>query len=122
MNSFSKNKEAVSICKNYYKIVNSNNINEDKFTNSVIKIYRDYIFNIDIITKREKEKMVLIDNIMLKFINDKRFKREMINKLTKLKINKNISNVVEYAVNKLIEYFDEYKDTYTRNIYIPRWI
>ena len=44
MNSFSKNKEVVSICKNYYKIVNNNS--DDKFTTNIVKIYKDFIFNI----------------------------------------------------------------------------
>ena len=122
MNSFNKNKEIVSICKNYYKIVNSDFVSHDKFSCNVIKIYRDYLFNIEVITMREKEKLVLIDNIMYKFITDKRFNKEMISKLSSLKVGKSVTNVVEYAINKLIEYFDEYKDTYTRSIYIPRWI
>lgn len=122
MNSFNKNKEVVNICKNYYKIINSDMSNNDKISTSIVRLYTDYIFGMDIITKREKEKLVLIDNIMYKFITDKRFKREMISKLSSLKVTKGVTNLVEYVMNKLIEYFEDYKDTYTRNIYIPRWI
>ena len=88
----------------------------------IIKIYGDYIYNIDVMNKREKEKMILVDNIMYKYITDKRFKKEMISKLSSLKVGKNVNNIIEYVMNKLIEYFEDYKDTYTRNIYIPRWI
>ena len=88
----------------------------------MIKLCRDYIFNIEHITVREREKMVIIDNIMYKFVTDSSFKSEMCSRLSKLTVSRGVSNVVEYIMNKLILYFEDYKDTITRNIYIPRWI
>ena len=54
MNSFNKNKEVVSICKNYYTIVNSEVYKNDKITQNMIKLYKDYIFNNNIDIVREK--------------------------------------------------------------------
>lgn len=122
MNSFNKNKEVIKVCKNYYEIVNSDTYKNDKITENMIKLYKDYIFGMDIITQREREKMISIDNIMYKFVTDIRFKKEMENKLSKLTVSKNVIDLVSYVMNKMIEYFEDYKDTYTRNIYIPRWI
>lgn len=122
MNSFNKNKEVVSICKNYYTIVNSEVYKNDKITHNMIKLYKDYIFNIENITVREREKMVSIDNIMYKFITDIKFKKDICDKLSKLSVPSRINNLVEYSINKILEYFEDYKDTMTRNIYIPRWI
>lgn len=122
MNSFNKNKEVVSICKNYYTIVNSEVYKNDKITHNMIKLYKDYIFNIENITIREREKMVSIDNIMYKFITDIKFKKDICDKLSKLSVPSRINNLVEYTINKILEYFEDYKDTMTRNIYIPRWI
>lgn len=122
MNSFNKNKEVVSICKNYYTIVNSEVYKNDKITHNMIKLYKDYIFNIENITVREREKMVSIDNIMYKFIIDIKFKKDICDKLSKLRVPSRINNLVEYTINKILEYFEDYKDTMTRNIYIPRWI
>lgn len=122
MNSFNKNKEVVSICKNYYTIVNSEVYKNDKITQNMIKLYKDYIFNIENITVREREKMVSIDNIMYKFITDIKFKKDICDKLSKLRVSSRINNLVEYTINKILEYFEDYKDTMTRNIYIPRWI
>ena len=122
MNSFNKNKEVVSICKNYYTIVNSEVYKDDKITHNMIKLYKDYIFNIENITVREREKMVSIDNIMYKFITDIKFKKDICDKLSKLSVPSRINNLVEYTINKILEYFEDYKDTMTRNIYIPRWI
>ena len=122
MNSFNKNKEVVSICKNYYTIVNSEVYKNDKIAQNMIKLYKDYIFNIENITVREREKMVSIDNIMYKFITDIKFKKDICDKLSKLSVPSRINNLVEYTINKILEYFEDYKDTMTRNIYIPRWI
>lgn len=122
MNSFNKNKEVVSICKNYYTIVNSEVYKNDKITQNMIKLYKDYIFNIENITVREREKMVSIDSIMYKFITDIKFKKDICDKLSKLSVPSRINNLVEYTINKILEYFEDYKDTMTRNIYIPRWI
>ena len=122
MNSFNKNKEVVSICKNYYTIVNSEVYKNDKITQNMIKLYKDYIFYIENITVREREKMVSIDNIMYKFITDIKFKKDICDKLSKLSVSSRINNLVEYTINKILEYFEDYKDTMTRNIYIPRWI
>lgn len=122
MNSFNKNKEVVCICKNYYTIVNSEVYKNDKITQNMIKLYKDYIFNIENITVREREKMVSIDNIMYKFITDIKFKKDICDKLSKLSVPSRINNLVEYTINKILEYFEDYKDTMTRNIYIPRWI
>lgn len=122
MNSFNKNKEVVSICKNYYTIVNSEVYKNDKITHNMIKLYKDYIFNIENITVRERKKMVSIDNIMYKFITDIKFKKDICDRLSKLSVPSRINNLVEYTINKILEYFEDYKDTMTRNIYIPRWI
>ena len=122
MNRFNKNKEVVKVCKNYYKIVNTDLYKNDRTSANIINLYTDYIFSFKDLTIREKEKLVLVDNIMYKFVTDTRFKKEMIDKLSVLKVGNGVTNLIEYVMNKLIEYFNEYKDTYTRNIYIPRWI
>ena len=75
-----------------------------------------------ILTKREKEKLAEVDKIVYKFLTDKRFNREMIKELSNLRISKAVTNVIEYVMNKMIEFFEDYKTVYTRNIYIPRWI
>lgn len=122
MNSFNKNKEIVEVCKNYYTIVNAEIYEGDEVTLNIIKLYEDFIFGMDIVTKREKEKLALIDRIMLKFITDNRFRKEMCAHLGSLRVSKGVHNLVEYVMNKMIVFFEDYKDIYTRNIYIPRWI
>ncbi len=122
MGSFNKNKEIVSVCKYYYDIVNFEIYEDDKIKQNIINLYIEYIFSFDIVTKREKEKLEQIDKIVYKFLTDKRFNKEMVSELSHLRVSKSVSNVVEYVMNKMIEYFENYKTVYTRNIYIPRWI
>lgn len=122
MNSFSRNKKIVEICKNYYKIVNSLLYEGDKITSNIIRIYEDYIFSLEIITKREIEKLQIVDKIMLKFVTDSKFKKEMCEYFSNLKVSKAVNNLVEYVMNKMIAFAEDYKDFYTRNIYMPRWI
>ena len=122
MNSFSKNKKIVEICKNYYKIVNSLLYEGDKITLNIIRIYEDYIFGLEIITKREVEKLQIVDKIMIKFVTDSKFIKEMCAYFSSLKVSKAVNNLVEYVMNKMISFAEDYKEFYTRNIYIPRWI
>ena len=122
MGSFNKNKEIVGVCKYYYDIVNFEIYEDDKIKQNIINLYIEYIFSFDIVTKREKEKLEQIDKIVYKFLTDKRFNKEMVRELSHLRVSKAVSNVVEYVMNKMIEYFENYKTVYTRNIYIPRWI
>ena len=122
MNSFNKNKQITNICKNYYKIVNANFTEKDKEAYGVIRLYSDYIFSLENITKMDIDRLTKIDNTMYKFVTDSKFKKEILNKLSTLKVNSGVHNLMEYVMNKLIEYFEDYKETITRNIYIPRWI
>ena len=122
MNSFNKNKQIVNICKNYYKIVNTDFSENDKEAYAIIKLYSDYIFSAELISQREVEKLTKVDDIMYKFATDSRFKKEMLAKLSTLRVNAGVTDIREYVMNKLIEYFEDYKDTITRNIYLPRWI
>ncbi len=122
MNSFNKNKEIVSVCKYYYDIVNFDIYESDKISQKIINLYKSYIFSMENVTKREKEKLKEIDKIVYKFLTDKRFNKEIIKELSHLKVSRGITNLVEYVMNKMIEYYENYKTIYTRNIYIPRWI
>ncbi len=122
MNRFKRNKDIVNICKNYYTIVGSEISEKDKVTSKIVRMYSEYVFSLDIVTKREVEKLEHIDNIMLKFVSDFKFRKELCNHFLTIRVSKAVNNIVEYVINKIIEFSEDYKDIYTRNIYIPRWI
>lgn len=120
--SVKKNKEIVNACEHYYDIVNYEIYEGENIKQNIVNMYTDYVFSMEIVTKREKEKLKEVDKVVYKFLTDKRFNREMIKELSNLRISKAVTNVIEYVMNKMIEFFEDYKTVYTRNIYIPRWI
>lgn len=122
MNKFNKNKEIINACEYYYDIVNYEIYEGENIKQNIVKMYKDYVFSMEIVTKREKEKLANIDKIVYKFLTDRRFYKEMVRELSNLRVSKAVNNVVEYVMNKMVEFFDNYKTIYTRNIYIPRWI
>ncbi len=120
--SVKKNKEIVNACEHYYDIVNYEIYEGENIKQNIVNMYTDYVFSLEIVTKREKEKLKEVDKVVYKFLTDKRFNREMIKELSNLRISKAVTNVIEYVMNKMVDFFEDYKTVYTRNIYIPRWI
>ena len=55
MNRYSKNKEVVKICKNYYEIINTET--DEKVINKIIRLYSDYIFSVEYISEAQKNKL-----------------------------------------------------------------
>lgn len=120
--SVKRNKEIVNACEHYYDIVNYEIYEGENIKQNIVNMYTDYVFSLEIVTKREKEKLKEVDKVVYKFLTDKRFNREMIKELSNLRISKAVTNVIEYVMNKMVDFFEDYKTVYTRNIYIPRWI
>ena len=121
-NSFNYNKVIVENCPNFDKIVNADFYEDDHITKKIIKIYEDYIFNIDLAIKEQVEKIKQLDLIVYKYLNDYHFRGELQKNLTEIKISSKVKDVMDYIVTKIIEIFNNYKEGYTRRIYIPRWI
>ena len=115
-------KEVIKLCPNYYKIVNTPIDETDKVSETLIKIYEDYLFSADLRKKDQINKITRIDKILNEYFNDFRFKKELASKLKNIKVKSKIENIAEFVVNNIIEIFDDYLENYTRNIYIPRWI
>ena len=64
------NKQILNYCKNYYKIIDFNFNEEDFITEKLIKIYKQFIFNVDINNTNEVNKVVELDNILNLYIED----------------------------------------------------
>ncbi len=116
-----KNKIILNHCPNYYKIQNYEIDDEDYITMKLISVYEDYIFNIDINDKDSLNKVVELDSILGKYVDDYTFRKEIKKDVLNIKVRKD-DNILEAIVNSLIRLFDKYEDGYTRNIYFARWI
>ena len=116
-----KNKQIIEHCPNFYKIVNFDYFEDDNFTACLIKIYREYIFSINPLNNDELNKVIQLDKVLAKYIDDYIFRKTMKYELTQIKID-NKDNLRQKLINSIIGIFDKYEEGKTRNIYIARWI
>ena len=84
-----KDKLVLKYCSNYYKIINFEYYEGDFVTDKLIKIYRDYIFNIDFNNIDNIKQAIKLDKIIAKYIDDYFFRREMSEGLRKIKVSIN---------------------------------
>lgn len=117
-----KDKLVLKYCSNYYKIINFEYYEGDFVTDKLIKIYRDYIFNIDFNNIDNIKQAIKLDKIIAKYIDDYFFRREMSEGLRKIKVSINEKNILQVIVNNIFKIFNRYIDISTRKIYISRWI
>lgn len=115
------NKLIIEHCPNFYKIVNFDYFEDDKFTDSLIKIYRTFIFSVNPLNNEELLKVEEIDRVLTKYVDDYNFRKTMKFELVKVKfITK--EHLLQNLVNSIIGIFEKYEEGQTRNIYIARWI
>ena len=95
---------------------------DDYVSEKLIQVYQEYIFTVDLENKEQVNKLRMIDKILAKYIEDYNFRHELKTGLLKIKVKKSSSNILEVLVNSIIDLFDNYETTFTRTIYIARWI
>lgn len=116
------NKEIVNMCKNFYKIVNFEIMEGDNITAKLIKIYQEYIFNIDINNKADVESIIELDKILGQYIDDHIFRRELQKEIVKIRVRKDTKNMLKDVIDKIIEIFNNYQEYTTKVVCISRWI
>ena len=121
-NSNLYNKKILEYCPNFEKIINADFYEDDHITKKIIKLYEDYISSADIANKENLEKVVELDKIINKYLEDYHFRGELQKSLTEIKVTSKVKDIVDFIVTSIIGIFNNYKEGYTRKIYIPRWI
>lgn len=121
-NSYLYNKKVLEYCPNYNKIINADFYEDDHMTKKIIKIYEDYVFSTDIADKDNVNKLVKLDTIIYKYLEDYHFRGELQKSLTEVKVTNKVKDIVDFIVSSIIEIFNNYKEGLTRKIYIPRWL
>ena len=114
-------KQIIDHCPNFYKIVNFDYFEDDNFTACLIKIYREYIFSVNLLDSESINKVEQLDIVLAKYIDDYIFRKTMKYELSRIKIEDK-ENLLQKLINSIIGIFDKYEEGKTRNIYIARWI
>ena len=122
VNTYKQNKEVLKYCPNYYKINSFEYYEDDNVSERLIKIYSAYIKSVDIENKEQLSKLRMIDKILNKYIDDYNFRYEIKKGLSTVKVRRDEKNLLEVLVSAIISLFDNYETTFTRTIYIARWI
>lgn len=116
------NKEIISYCPNFYKIINWTPYEDDKISDKIIKLYQKYIFKIDINDNEDIERIKQLDQVVNKYIDDFAFRKEMQKQIVTIKVAKNATDILKEIIKSIIKIFDNYEEYTTRVIYISRWI
>ena len=116
------NKEIISYCPNFYKIINWTPYEDDKISDKIVKLYQKYIFKIDINDDEDIERIKQLDQVVNKYIDDFAFRKEMQKQIVTIKVAKNATDILKEIIKSIIKIFDNYEEYTTRVIYISRWI
>lgn len=117
-----ENKQIVALCKNFYKITSFEPLEGDYITGKLIRIYGEYIFNIDMMNKEDLKSVVELDRVLGNYLNDYGFRKELQRKIVKIKLKRDVKNPLKEFVSHILKIFYDYEEYTTRVIYISRWI
>ena len=118
----SKNKDIINLCPNYYKIINFHPIDDDKITDKIFELYKEFIFSININDETSVNEVKELDQALGKYISDYSFRREVQKQLLSFKVKKDTENIIKSFINVILKTYANYVDYTTRVIYISRWI
>ena len=116
------NKLVLNYCKNFEKITNTDFLEGDTLSLQLVKIYKDYIFEIDIENEEEVANAIEIDKIMSRYIDDYLVRKTLKQELLRVKVKKTCTDIVGTIVESIIEIFHRVEFEQTRKIYISKWI
>ncbi len=116
------NKLILSYCKNFAKINNTDFLEGDTLSIQLVKIYKDYIFKIDINNEDEIENAIELDKIMARYIDDYQFRKTLKQELLRVKVKSSCKDIIKTIVENIIEIFKRVEFEQTRRIYISKWI
>lgn len=116
------NKQIISYCPNFYKIMNFTPYEDDFISEKLIKLYQKYIFKIDINNLEDINRVKQLDYVINKYIDDYLFRKEMQKQILTIKVRKDAKDILKEIINSIIKIFNNYEEYTTRVIYISRWI
>lgn len=122
MEKMSNNKIILSYCPNFDRIVNTDFLEGDSLSQQLVKIYKDFIFNIDLYNEDDVEKAIYMDRTMGKYVDDYLFRKTLQQEILAIKVRKTAGDMIRTIVDNIISIFKRYEMEATRKIYISKWI
>lgn len=122
MDRMSNNKIILSYCPNFDRIVNTDFLEGDSLSQQLVKIYKDFIFRIDIYNEDDVEKAIYIDRTMGKYVDDYLFRKTLQQEILAIKVKRTAGDMIRTIVDNIISIFKRYELEATRKIYISKWI
>ena len=116
------NKLVLNYCPNFDKVVNADFLEDDTMSLKLVKIYKDFIFQIDLNNQNDILSVKELDNIMGKYVDDYRFREILQDNILTIKIKNNFHDAIRIVVDTIIRIFKNYELESTRKIYISKWI
>ncbi len=118
----SDNKKVLTYCPNFYKIIDFKPIANDEITDKLIRMYKEYIFKVDLNNEENISEIKRLDEALSKYIDDYIFRKELKKQILLVKVKNDCKDILKFFVDKIISIFNNYKESSTRVIYISRWI
>lgn len=118
----SDNKKVLTYCPNFYRIIEFKPISGDDVTKTIIKMYKEYIFKVDISINENIIQIKKLDEAVSKYIDDFIFRKELKKGLKELKVRSDCKDILKFIIDYIINLFNRYKSSNTRVIYISRWL
>ncbi len=116
------NKVIVGYCPNFDRIIHADFLEDDILSLQLVRIYRDFIFKIDISKSDDIEKVRELDQTMGKYVDDYFFRKTLQREMKSIRIKKSAGDIMWMIVDAIIKIFKQYEEDQTRKIYISRWI
>ena len=125
------NKKVLTYCPNFYKIIEFiHKLEEIRIKEKteitplhlLIKMYKEYIFKVDININENIIEIGKLDEAVSKYIDDYIFRKELKKGLQELKVKNDCKDILKFVIDYIINLFNRYKASNTRVIYISRWI
>ena len=113
---------AKKYCKNYNLIVNCEFLDDDLFSKKLVDYYKLVVSKTDISDNNNINRLIKLDFVMRKYIEDYRFSKRLQNSVDVSGIVNSKSDISLAVVNYVINFLDKYEEAPDEIVINSRWI
>lgn len=116
------NEKIESICKNYNAIVNCEFLEDDLFSYKMIDFYKNAVSRVKNTDKESLRKIIKIDKMMRKYIEDYNFSKKLRNSVDVSSILNSQIDLTDAVLEYAISFTDKYEENIDEPVINTRWI